>query len=147
MGSSMLKFAVAILLSLAQLSGLGSRLPQILTPHFKAAGPVRAGKKTEIIVSFSALSDYRIDRLLPISLKLTPAAGVMLPKTEIKASGDDPKSNDGYYVDLPILKIPLTIVRAGKYEIPGKLTYFFCSEKDGFCSRQILDVKVPITVQ
>ena len=86
MGSSMLKFAVAILLSLAQLSGLGSRLPQILTPHFKAAGPVRTGKKTEIIVSFSALSDYRIDRLLPISLKLTPAAGVMLPKTEIKAS-------------------------------------------------------------
>ena len=141
------KFVVAVLLSLAQLSGLGSGLPQILTPHFKAAGPVRAGKKTEIIVSFSALSDYRIDRLLPISLKLTATAGVTLAKAEIKASGDDPKSNDGYYIDLPILKIPLTIVRAGKYEISGKLTYFFCSEKDGFCSRQILDVKVPITVQ
>ena len=143
----MLKFAVGIVLSLAQLSGLGSGLPQILTPHFKPTRPVRAGKRTEITVTFSALSDYRIDRLLPISLKLTPAAGVTLPKTEIKASGDDAKSNDGYYVDLPILKIPLTVARAAKYEIPAKLTYFFCSEKDGFCSRQILDVKVPIIAQ
>lgn len=143
----MLKLAVAVVLGLAQLSGLGGGLPQILTPHFKAAAPIHAGRKSEIVVSFTALSDYRIDRLLPISLKLTPAAGVTLPKTEIKASGDDPKSNDGYYIDLPTLKIPLTVARPGNNEILGKLTYFFCSEKDGFCSRQIVDVKVPITVK
>ncbi len=61
MGSSMLKFAVAVLLSLAQLSSLGSGLPQILTPHFKAAGPVRAGKKTEVIIQHIHDSSY--DRL------------------------------------------------------------------------------------
>lgn len=92
------------------------------------------------------MKDYAIDRVLPISLKLTRVAGVTLPKTEFKASSDS-KSRDGYYVDLPTLKIPLTVAKPGKYEVPGKLTFFFCLEKDGFCSRQIVDVKVPIMAQ
>ncbi len=138
----MLTLLVGILASAAQLTNAGS-LPQILTPAFKSSAPLHAGKRGEMIVSFTGLKGYRIDRLLPITLKLTPVSGVTLPKTEIKASPDDPKSKDGYYVDLPTLKVPLTVSKTGNYEIPGKLTYFFCSEKDGFCSRQILDVKVP----
>ena len=142
----MLTFVLAVMFSFAQLTG-SSGLPQILTPHFKTASPISAGKKAEVIVSFTALKDYAIDRLLPITLNLTPTPDVKLLKTEFKASSEDPKSKDGYYVELPTLKIPVTVAKAGKYEIPGKLTFFFCSEKDGFCSRQTLDVKVPVTAQ
>src|SRR5713101_4842513 len=131
----MLKFGLAVILTLSQLSGSGV-LPRVLTPHFKTAGPIHAGRKAELIVSFTALKDYSIDRLLPITLTLSPAPGVSLPKMEFKASSEDPKSKDGYYVDLPELKISLTVAKTGKYDIPGKLTFFFCSEKDGFCSRQ-----------
>jgi hypothetical protein len=63
------------------------------------------------------------------------------------SSPDDPKSKDEYYVDLPVLKVAVSGSKAGKYEIPGKLTYFFCSKTDGFCSRQVIDVKVPVTIQ
>jgi hypothetical protein len=142
----MLTLLFSILVSAAQLTNAGS-LPQILTPAFKSSAPLHSGKRGEVIVSFTGLKDYRIDRLLSITLKLTPVLGVTLPKTEIKSSSEDPKSKDGYYVELPTLRIPLTPSKAGKFEIPGKLTYFFCSEKDGFCSRQILDVKVPVTAQ
>jgi len=142
----MLTFALGILVSVARLADLGS-LPQILTPAFKSSAPLHAGRRGEVIVSFTRLRDYRIDRLLPITLKLTPVPGVTLPKTEIKSLSEDPKSKDGYYVDLPTPKIPLTVSKVGTYEIPGKLTYFFCSQKDGFCSRQILDVKVPVIAQ
>jgi len=142
----MLTLVLAVLLSGAQLTNAGS-LPQILTLAFKPATPLHVGKRGEVIVSFTGLKDYRIDRLLPITLKLTPVPGVTLPKTEIKSSSDDAKSKDGYYVELPMLKIPLTVSRRGRFEIPGKLTYFFCSEKEGFCSRQILDVRVPVTAQ
>jgi hypothetical protein len=142
----MLKLFFGIMLSLAQLSGSGG-LPQVLIPHFKTAGPIRAGKKTDIIVSFTALKDYAIDRLIPITLKLAPTPNVTLAKTEIKAPSEDPKSKNGYYVDLPILRIPLTVVRAGDYEIPGQVTFFFCSEKDGFCSRQTVSVKIPVSAQ
>ncbi len=137
---------LAVLVSGAQLTNAGS-LPQILTPAFKSSAPLHAGKRGEVTVSFTGLKDYRIDRLLPITLKLTPISGVTLLKTEIKSSSEDSKSKDGYYVDLAALKIPLTASKPGNYEIPGKLTYFFCSEKDGFCSRQILDVRVPVVAQ
>jgi hypothetical protein len=70
---------------------------------------------------------------------------VKLDKLVFMSSPDDPKSKDEYYVDLPVLKVPFTATKAGKYEIPGKLTYFFCSKTDGFCSRQVIDVKVPVT--
>ena len=40
-----------------------------------------------------------------------------------------------------------TAAKAGDYEVPGKLVYFFCSKNDGFCSRQVLDIKIPIKVE
>src|SRR5215472_11902519 len=104
----MLTLVLTILVSAAQLTNAGG-LPQILTPAFKSSAPLHAGKTGEVIVFFTGLKDYRIDRLLPITLKLTPVTGVTLPKMEIKSSSDDPKSKDGYYVDLPTLKIPLTV--------------------------------------
>jgi hypothetical protein len=59
----------------------------------------------------------------------------------------DSKAKDQYYVDLPTLKVPLTATKAGKYEIPGKLKYFFCNKADGFCSFQVLDVKIPLSAE
>ena len=45
------------------------------------------------------------------------------------------------------MKVPVTAAKAGKYEVPGKLKYFFCSKADGFCSFQVLDVKIPVTAE
>jgi hypothetical protein len=44
------------------------------------------------------------------------------------------------------MTLALTAAKAGKYELPGKLTYFFCSKADGFCAKQVLDVKIPLQV-
>ena len=143
----MLKTAFGVIALLAQLSGLGGGLPQILQTDFKPVTPLRAGKPGEVTVSFTSLKGYAVDRTLPMTLKLTPVSGITLPKAELKASGDDPKAKDQYYVDLPVIKVPVTAARPGKYEVPGKLTYFFCSKTDGFCSRQVLDVKMPILVE
>jgi len=98
-------------------------------------------------VSFTAVKGYVIDRTLPLTLKLTPPAGVTLAKSDLAASGNDPKAKDQYYVDLPTIKVPVSVAKAGKYEVPGKLKYFFCNKADGFCSFQILDVKIPLNVQ
>ena len=143
----MLKLALGTLLFIAQLSGPGSSLPQILHPDFKSAGEMKAGKKSDLMVSFHLLKGFTINRNPPISLKLTAVPGVVLDKTDFVTPSEDPKSKDEYYVDLPIIKVPVTAAKTGKYEIPGKLVYFFCSKEDGFCSRQTLDVKIPVTVQ
>src|SRR5262245_48834348 len=137
----MLNTVLGLMLVLSQLSGVGSGLPQILTPNFKAAAPIAAGKKGSVAVSFNLIQGYSINRTPPVSLTLTPVPGVKLDKTDFKSSPNDPKSKDEYYVDLPVLSVPVTAAKAGKYEIPGKLVYFFCSKSDGFCSRQVVDVK------
>ena len=143
----MLKLALGLMVLVSQLSGPGGGLPQILQPDFKPTAPIKAGKRGEVTVSFTALKGYAVDRTLPMTLKLNAVPGVTLVKSELKAPSEDPKSKDQYYVDLPVIKVPVTAVKPGKYEIPGKLIYFFCSKTDGFCSRQVIDVKVPVTAQ
>jgi hypothetical protein len=142
----MLKLAFGLIVAVSQLSGPGGTLPQILTPSFKVATPLKAGARGEVNVSFTALKGYAIDRTLPLTLKLTAVPGVTLAKTDLAADGKDPKAKDQYFVDLPTIKFPVSAAKAGKYEVPGKLKYFFCSKADGFCSFQVLDVKIPINV-
>ena len=138
------------ILLMAQLSlPPGASLPQVMSASFKPAAMVKAGQKADIIVSFSVIKGFVIDRQpqTPVTLKLTEVSGVKLAKTEISAPSTDPKSKDEYYVDLPVIHVTATAAKAGKYEIPGKLTYFFCNKSDGFCSKQTVDVKVPLQVQ
>src|SRR5438128_10693157 len=142
----MLKLVLGVMLGVSQLSGPGGALPQILHPDFKTTAPVKAGKRADVTLSFTATKGYSIDRTLPLTLKLTAIPGVTLAKTDLAASGIDPKAKDQYYVDLPTIKVPVTAAKAGKYEVPGKLKYFFCSKADGFCSFQVLEVKIPLNV-
>ena len=142
----LLKLVLGAIVAMTQLSGPGGALPQILHPSFKTAAPLKAGARGEVNVSFTAIKGYAVDRTLPLTLKLSPPTGVTLTKTDYAASGADPKAKDQYYVDLPTMKFPVTATKAGKYEIPGKLKYFFCNKADGFCSFQVLDVKIPLNV-
>jgi hypothetical protein len=138
--------AFGAVLWIAQLSGPGASLPQILRPEFKATA-LKAGARGEVTISFGLHEGFVINHTPPISLKLTAAPGVTLEQTSFSTPTGDPKSKDEYYVDVPVLKVPVTASKAGKYEIPGKLRYFFCSKSDGFCSVQDLDVKIPVNVQ
>ena len=143
----MLKLVLGITLMFAQLSGAGSSLPEVLTQEARPVSPMAVGKKSDVVLSFNLMKGYAINRTPPMNLKLTAVEGVKLEKSEFSSPAEDPKSKDEYYVDLPSFKIPVTGTKAGKYEIPGKLVYFFCSKADGFCARSVLDVKVPVTVQ
>ena len=143
----MFNLGFALLLVLGQLTAPGNNLPQILNAKFGSATPVKAGVKGALTVSFSVAKGYAVNRTPPVSLKLTPASGIRLDKTEFSTPSADPKSKDEYYVDVPSLTVAVTAAKPGRYEIPGKLTYFFCSKSDGFCSKQAFDVKIPLQVQ
>jgi hypothetical protein len=142
----MLTMALGVVLFISQLSGPGASLPQILRPEYKATA-LKAGSKGEVTISFGLHQGFVINHTPPISLKLTAVPGLTLEKMALTSPMGDPKSKDEYYVDVPTLKVPVLAAKAGKFEIPGKLRYFFCSKSDGFCSVQDLDVKIPVTVQ
>ena len=142
-----MQFVFAVLL-MAQLAlPPGASLPQVMSASFKPAALVKAGQKADIVVSFNVIKGFVIDREPQITLKLTEVPGVKLANAEIAASPKDPKSKDEYFVDLPTIHVLATAAKAGKYEVPGKLTYFFCNKSDGFCAKQTVDVKIPLQVQ
>ena len=141
-----MKTALALLL-MTQLVAPTIKIPQVMSAKFSSAAPVKAGRKANLTVSFNLMKGYKINREPTISLDITPVTGVTLDAKSIEASSIDKKSKDEYYVDLPTLTVGLTAAKAGKYEMPGKLTYFFCSTSDGFCSKQTVDVKIPLQVE
>jgi hypothetical protein len=140
----MLKLLGAIFL-MTQLTGGSTGLPAVLKFNPKPLA-VKAGQPSEVAVTFELMNGYAINRTPQMQLKLTDAPGVTLEQTEFKSNPDDPKSKDEYYVDLPAIKVPLRIAKAGRYEIPARLVYFFCSKADGFCARNILDFRIPVNV-
>jgi hypothetical protein len=142
-----MQFVLGILL-MAQLSlPAGTAPPQVMTASFKPVAVAKAGQMADIAVSFAVMKPYAINRTPQITLKLTEISGVKLARAEITASPDDPKSKDEYFVDLPTIHVLATAAKPGKYEVPGKLTYFFCNKSDGYCAKQTMDVKVPLQVQ
>src|SRR5262249_28943646 len=88
----MMRLALGLMFFVSQLTGPGSALPQILHPDFKPTVPLKAGKRGEVTVSFTAVKGYAIDRTLPLTLKLTAVPGVALSKSDLAASGNDPKA-------------------------------------------------------
>jgi len=141
-----MKAALALFL-MAQLVAPNITIPQVMSAKFSTATPIKAGRKANVTVSFSLLNGYKINRDPTITLTVSPISGVKLESSSIEASPVDKKSTDEYYVDLPALRVGVTAAKAGKYELPGKLIYFFCSKTDGFCSKQTVDVKIPLQVE
>ncbi len=141
----MVNFAAGIILLLAQLSGPGAGLPQVMEPAYSETA-IPAGEKGEVKVSFDVREGYVINRIPPIQLKLEGIEGLTLKDTSLVSSSEDPKSKDEYYVDVPTFDVVVEAAEAGTYEIPATLVYFFCSQADGFCSRQVVDTAVPVTV-
>ena len=146
----MLNFVFAGILLLTQLQlpdgGLGQGLPQIVRPNY-SADPIGPGRQGEVVVSLDVLDGYVINRIPQMQLKLESVRGLTLAESEMLSPTEDPKSTDSYYVDVPDFTVSFEATRAGRYEIPGELTYFFCSLADGFCSRQIIAVNLPVMVR
>ena len=141
-----MKIALTLLM-IAQLVAPNVTIPQVMSAKFTSVSPGEAGRKENVTVSFILKSGYKINREPTITLDVTPVTGVTLAAKSIEASPVDKKATDEYYVDLPTMSLGVTASKAGKYELPGKLTYFFCSKSDGFCARQIVDVKIPLQVE
>jgi hypothetical protein len=144
--SIMVNFGFGIILVLAQLVSLGGGLPQIMEPKY-SEDAVESGSVGEVVVSFDVIEGYVINRMPPIQLKLQEVDGLTHNAANLVSPPDDPKSTDEYYVDVPTFSVKVSAVRTGEFEIPGELVYFFCSKADGFCSRQIIDVAVPVVAE
>lgn len=52
----------------------------------------------------------------------------------------------GAFKPLELRIVPTRTTKPGKYSLEGKLTYFYCSEQDKYCSRSVEPVLIPVEV-
>ncbi len=144
--SVMVHSALVWLYAMAQLIGASGGLPQVAEADY-SGGSMAAGRPGEVVLSLDVREGYLINHTPPMQLKLDTVAGLTLNQTEFVSDALDPDSTDVYYVNVPDFRIGVTADRAGAYEVPGELVYFFCSIADGFCARQTLDVSLPVVAE
>jgi hypothetical protein len=138
---------LALLLSLALAAG-----PQhfSLTARFEA--PAKAGANGSIAVTFvGADPDVHINETPAPRLKLGAEQTVLLdrqPPAPDKIQPYDPDT--ARYLDLALpVYFPVAIAKGaprGAQTVPGTVTYFYCSKREGWCRKGSTDVAVTVDV-
>jgi uncharacterized protein (DUF58 family) len=104
---------------------------------------VRAGRETKFVFQMQPAEGFHVNVEPQIKLALLETKD-FTPVAEKFTTAADAKTlttEDGYKIFDPQYTQPVTFavkvakgLKPGKYPVKTKLTYFFCSDKDGFCS-------------
>ena len=144
---SSLNLAPLLALSLS-FYGMGQSDSTIVLQHRVMVNQLTAGEAGTVTLELSVKEGFKIAKKPVPMLQLTPRPNfevkTPIPFVEARA-GTDPE----YYGELKPLDIPVLAgkdLRPGQYELEGKLTYIYCSEKDKYCGRFATNIKIPIVV-
>jgi hypothetical protein len=122
--------------------------------HFEVTASYAPAAKRQgsVLVSFKALDpDVVVNEQPSPRLALDPAQKVLVDKQPPAAKTAPPDPEEGKYLDLSLpVAFPVALAEgaaAGTQAIAGKVTYFYCSKREGWCrkgtSEVDLSVKVP----
>lgn len=134
-------------LALLALAGGGPKHFDVTASYAPAAK-----RQGSVLVTFKALDpDVVVNEQPSPRLALDPAQKVLVDKQPPPARTAPPDPADGKYLDLSLpVAFPVALAdgaAAGTQAIAGKVTYFYCSKREGWCrkgtSELDLSVKVP----
>jgi hypothetical protein len=133
-------------------------LPVVLflaPPHFDLTAEYMAGAKRQgtIAVIFKANDpDVVVNETPGPRLALDPAQTVLLDKQPPAPKGAmaPPEPQDGKYLDLSLpVVFPVAIApgaAAGDRDVKAKLTYFYCSKREGWCRKGTAELEFAVKV-
>jgi hypothetical protein len=122
------------------LGAAGSPDKLVVTPRVEALGAGRG----RLILSFKPDPRYDFNRTPPLSVEVQPAPGLRWDQIRQTARDGKPPSGSPYFGQ--ILPVEFTFSRdgAGPGQAEVKVTYFYCSKKDGYCARESRTLVVPL---
>ena len=127
---------------------LGQSDPGTVLQHRVTGNRLTPGDVKIITLEFSVKEGFKIAKRPTPMLQLTPNSNFEVKSPILfqeARSGKDPE----YYGDLRPLDISVLTgknVPPGQYGMEGKLIYIYCSEKDKYCGRSIVNIKIPVIV-
>ena len=134
------------LLILATLSSPAAA-SSVIQLQFVSRGVV-AGESGDLLIRFKISSGFKIPK------RPSPKFELNSP-TDLEVRGDLSLFEEGtgkdpeYFTGFRPLSLQLVSsrnARRGQYLLEGKFTYFYCSEKDKYCSRSVENLRIPIDV-
>ena len=103
------------------------------------------GPKTgKLVLAFKPDPQYDFNRTPPFTVEVEPRAGIEWQAPKLSPKDGKPKAGSQYYGEILPVEFPYTLSAGAPIEARAKVTYFYCSKKDGFCARETKPVLVTI---
>jgi len=127
---------------------MGQSDPGTVLQHRVTANQLTSGEPGIVTLELGVKEGFKIAKKPPPNLQLASS-----PNFEVKSpvlfqearAGKDPE----YYGELKPLEISVLTrleIPPKQYELDGRLTYIYCSEKDKYCGRSATNIKIPVVV-
>ena len=128
------------------------------SPHFELQATfvpsARASAEAAVAVLFTPKDpDVHINQDPAPRLKLAAAQSVLLEKAAPQAKVEQPPAEPGAtrYLDLSVpVRFPVVFGVAaakGTHIVKGSVSYFYCSQREGWCRKGTSEVEIPVLVR
>jgi len=100
-----------------------------------AADTVASGGSSEILLSFTPRKGFHVNAIPPVGFALDSGSAALLADTTIVPRD----TATGYLNVRDAVRQPLTIsasIAPGVHELRGTLTYYYCSDEEGWCRKE-----------
>jgi hypothetical protein len=112
------------------------------------------GGRAEATLTLAPIEGVVINRYPKITLKVAETDG-LVHAAEVAVGNDAPpppddSSGSNYFDTVDPVRLTLNFdegIKQGAHEIEGKLKYYYCVKKSGFCAPKRVTVKIPVKVR
>ena len=112
------------------------------------------GGRAEATLTLAPIAGVVINRYPKITLKVAETAG-LVHAAEVAVGNDAPpppddSSGSNYFDAVDPVRLTLNFddaITPGAHDIDGKLKYYYCVKKSGFCAPKTVTVKIPVRVR
>ena len=141
-----LALSLALTVSMPLLIGGQTGPARILQSRYTEKA-VASGVEGKLQIELAVKEGFKVAKRPAPKLQINPTTQfdvVVGGFSESVASKDSEYFGGFRPLELKIL--PATTTPVGKYSLEAKLTYFYCSERDKYCSRSVEALAIPVEV-
>jgi len=144
--SSSAALGSALIVSLTLLVGGQTGPAGILRPHYPQQ-TLPSGVEGKLHVELAVKDGFKVAKRPAPKLQINPTTqfDVVVGGFNESIAGEDADYFGGFK-PLELRIAPAKTTPAGKYSLDAKLTYFYCSERDKYCSRSVEALAIPVEV-
>jgi hypothetical protein len=121
--------------------------PQVLQLQYDLK-PLAAGVDGPLNINLVIKEGFKVPKRPAPRIKISPSSEFEIKGDLIfleEGKGKDPEYFNGFK-PLTLHIKPASTTKPGKYSLGGEFVYFYCSEKDKYCSRTAENLQIPLEV-